>query len=394
MKLTIVTKARRDRVLFLISLPDSPEFEAHADDVADCVRNSRAFGADVVESINAKTLSQIINYDVVIVIAHHDISNNYLELADGILPLEDFVAALPPDFNGVLDFSSCNSAIVFDKIKDRCPDSLVMTPTDEVGLLLNLVVYQTVIKHLTNKHWRSYIQIYNKVLKKAKRLHSLHSNGEIPMQPSQKLGTGKSSIIVPDQVRKTKPFQVIIKLRKDKESGLLSFNTLLLDSNNNLQERTTTVPIKTGDTISMRLYFISPERDLIHLRDGQSRYDCVWQGEECTTTFQASVDLSFKQLFFVGRLIISVNDIAIGEGIFMTKVLDKSNSSTRNITLIDYTLTQESSGTKAMMIAQLEAQASRLRQRIPRTSKKDILANYKAELRVIEDCLTFLKKNI
>ncbi|MBQ3363738.1 MAG: hypothetical protein IJG42_07315 [Muribaculaceae bacterium] len=394
MKLTIVTKARRDRVLFLISLPDSPEFATYADNVADCVRDSRAFGADVVESINAKTLSQIINYDVVIVIAHHDISNNNLELADGPLSLEDFVAALPPDFNGVLDFSSCYSAIVFDEIKDRCPNCLVMTPTDEVGLLLNLVLYPTIIKRLTNKHRDSYIKIYNKVFKKAKRMHSFHTDGEIPMQPSQKLGTGKSSILVPDQVRKTKPFQIIIKLRKDKESDMLSFNTLLLDSNNNLQEGTTTVPIKTGDTISMQLDFISPDRDLIQLHDGNSRFDCVWQGEECTTAFQASVDRSFKQLFFVGRLIISINSGAIGEGMFMTKVPKESNSSTRNIPFYHYTLTQESSGAETMMIVQLEALASRLKKRLPRTYKKEILANYKADLRIIEDCLTFLKKNV
>ena len=108
MILNILSKAQHNQVLFLVSLPQEPEFMVHSASVARCTSQIKKMGVDVIEDINTETLSRANEYDVVIVVAHLDDRSNELVLSNRTIPLEEFVRALPKDFSGTLDFSSCN----------------------------------------------------------------------------------------------------------------------------------------------------------------------------------------------------------------------------------------------------------------------------------------------
>ena len=148
MKLNFFSSPQRDRILFLISLPQNQEFMIHSASVARCINQIKKMGVDVAEDINADILAKASQYDVVIVVAHLDNKSNELVLSNNKMQLEEFVTDLPKDFSGTLDFSSCNSSIVYDKIKEQCPNSIVKTANEEVGLNLRLSVYPSFLKRL------------------------------------------------------------------------------------------------------------------------------------------------------------------------------------------------------------------------------------------------------
>ena len=135
---TMSTMQRR-RILFLISLPQTPEFEKDREDVQECLNELRALQVDVREHIERDDLANANSYDVVIVVAHHDSKNDVLVLADGTMKMTDFVNSLPADFKGVLDFSSCYSATAYQAIKTRCPQCRVQAALVEVRLLQRMI---------------------------------------------------------------------------------------------------------------------------------------------------------------------------------------------------------------------------------------------------------------
>ena len=94
------------RILFLVSLPSTPEFQRHDGLVEECLDKLHREGVKTSQTIDRETLSTISKYDVVIVFAHLDENRNELVLRDNRLSITSFVDSLPKDFKGVLDFSS------------------------------------------------------------------------------------------------------------------------------------------------------------------------------------------------------------------------------------------------------------------------------------------------
>lgn len=372
MKLNFFSNAQRDRILFMISLPQKPEFMIHSASVVRCTNQIRKMGVEVIEQINAEILSHANQYDVVIVVAHLDERRNELELSDSVMPLDEFVSDLPKDFSGTLDFSSCNSSIVFEKIKKQCPNCTVKAANEEVGLNLRLTVYPSFIKRLLKKCKKTYDQIYEDELKKAEYFYNrIHSDRATDVQRSQKLGKGKSAIFVPVQVAKSKPFQVIVKLLQDEADETMSFKSLSLDSSGNAQVHLTNIPVKTGDRISARLQFVSGENELIHLQNEQDSFKLDWQGRMCEKTFQAVIDLDYTKPFIFGRLTISINEKEIGDCLFLTKVATDSNGSSLDVPLILYQAGQAHSKVKTIMNAYLEHQIVSLKYRLTKTKDKE-----------------------
>jgi hypothetical protein len=71
-----------------------------------------------------------------------------LELRDGLLTMDELVAAIPVGFDGVLDLSVCNSVAFGESIKRRRPDCLVVENVFLARADLRLVRYGLVVSQL------------------------------------------------------------------------------------------------------------------------------------------------------------------------------------------------------------------------------------------------------
>ena len=73
---------QREKILFMISLPQTAEFETCKDYVSDCINKLSERGVDVCESIHLEDLATISQYNIVIIVAHHDTYDDSLLLAE------------------------------------------------------------------------------------------------------------------------------------------------------------------------------------------------------------------------------------------------------------------------------------------------------------------------
>ena len=83
------------KILFLISLPQTKGFEKYQELVNWCVNKLREKCVDVRETIHREDLACISLYDIVIVVAHHNVDENVLCLSDGKLSIDTFINSLP-----------------------------------------------------------------------------------------------------------------------------------------------------------------------------------------------------------------------------------------------------------------------------------------------------------
>lgn len=74
-----------------------------------------------------------------------------IEFRDGMCTTPDFLAAIPPDFSGVLHLAACHSVLVGQAVKDRCVRCLAVMNRYPTALLFRLMEYILVIECLSSK---------------------------------------------------------------------------------------------------------------------------------------------------------------------------------------------------------------------------------------------------
>lgn len=209
------------RILFMLSLPQTAEFEACKENVSECIYNLRKKGVDVRESIHRKDLATINQYNIVIIVAHHDTDGDALLLADGKLSMDNFVNSIPEDFCGELDFSSCYSASVMKAIKNRCPNCHIQASIHQTTLELRLMAYPYVIDIVNEDNSIEYHDAYMKVLDMILEAASDSSEVEGEQTEHAKLGNQLSSVYAPSEVKRASKFMIQLILHYDSGSGTI-----------------------------------------------------------------------------------------------------------------------------------------------------------------------------
>ena len=248
------------RILFMISLPQTAEFETCNEHVSGCINKLREKGVDVCESIHHEDLATISQYDIVIIVAHHDTDDDALLLADGKLSMDDFVNSIPEDFCGELDFSSCYSASVMKGIKDRCPNCHIQASIHQTTLALRLLAYPYVIDIVNEDNNIEYHDAYMKVLDMM-----LEAATEIPEVEDielVKLGQKYTSVFMPEKVTRGEFFKLQIKMHLDIDTGTLYFEDAKGNDPNTAQRKKNVAikNIQIGDELLLNLFFLDGDR--------------------------------------------------------------------------------------------------------------------------------------
>ena len=209
------------RILFMISLPQTAEFETCNENVSECINKLREKRVDICESIHREDLATLNQYDIVIIVAHHDTDDDALLLADGKLSMDDFVNSIPEDFCGELDFSSCYSASAMKAIKDRCPNCHIQASIHQTNLIVRLLAYPYVIDIVNEDNHIEYHDAYMKVLDMILKAASESSESEEEQPEHVKLGNQLSSVYAPSEVKRGSKFMIQLILHYDSESGTI-----------------------------------------------------------------------------------------------------------------------------------------------------------------------------
>lgn len=257
------------RILFMISLPQTAEFESCKDHVSDCINKLSERGVDVCESIHREDLATISQYDIVIIVAHHDTDDDALLLADGKLSMDDFVNSIPKDFCGELDFSSCYSASVMKAIKDRCPNCHIQASIHQTTLALRLMAYPFVIDLINEDEKIEYHDAYMKVLDMILEAASEQSEDNEELE-HVKLGGEKTSVYSPREVMRNSVFQILVFFHYDSENEVVKAKAIRRQNDAEVcDEFDIPISLKKDDEIAITLCFESTDNANIKVKNDE-----------------------------------------------------------------------------------------------------------------------------
>lgn len=379
-------KPKHRQVKFLISLPNRSEFHKDKKTVEGFLRRIQSSGATVVSDISKESLSDISGYDVVIIVAHHDINRDGLETRMGLLNTSALISLLPKDFHGIVDLSCCYSDTLMNSIKEHCPDCHVQATSIQTTLLFRLSIYPTVIKNFVSDNKREYHDIYKMVFDQALSLIRKRGLSNSSHDNTVKLGAQASSVFSPSVVKRNVPFMVQFFFHKDTESDNVLFMAKRMDPSTGLVD-TQQLPIKLKmrDRIAIDVSIISPENNLIKIDNPVK--EIVWGNFTTKLQFALTVDPNFKADSFLVDGKIEVNRVPMGACMFRVSVEDKTNEVPAHVDLIPYNREKEHDNIVANTREKLLGQMEKLQKRISECNDLSALQQLNNDLTVCKGCI-------
>ena len=321
----IVSTMQRRRILFLISLPQTPEFENDKKDVNECLNELRDLQVDVREHIEREDLANANCYDIVIVVAHHDSDNDVLVLANGTMKMSDFVYSLPTDYKGIIDFSSCYSASAYQAIKNHCPQCKVQAALIEVRLLQRLIMYPSLVEYLNEDPEIDYHEAYKEVSLAFDEFAESKEKGQDEPEMTQ-LGQQMSSIYSPSEVKRDCPFQILVFFHYDAEKEVVKVKAQRWQTNAIIRDDfEIPIEMKEGEKISLTLSFDSPDNANIKEKDGEYNKTITIQKVMVVERFVVTVLPDFKGNGFLANIEMAKEDICFIRCAFNIDVVDHEN---------------------------------------------------------------------
>ena len=317
---------QRKKILFLISLPSTSEFQECVSDVNECLDELRQLHVDVREHIRREDIAEANNYDVVIVVAHRDISSDELVLADGTMLIKDFVSSIPSDFKGVIDFSSCYSATAFNAIKDRCPQCKVQVAVVETTLLRRLIIYPSIVECLYDNPTIDYAAAYKEVSKAFDYAMDEIDSKDSDIVPMTHLGEQMTSIYAPKEVKRDSVFQIIVFFHYDFEKGVIKVKAERWQTNAIIRDDFE-IPIllNENDEISVSLSFDSTDNNNIRVKDNEYSKTIAIKKELLVEKFIVIVMPDFRGNSFLANIEMTKEDEPFIRCAFNIDVVDSLN---------------------------------------------------------------------
>lgn len=382
---------RHNKALFLISLPQTSEFLSCKDKIQSCIE--KLMQRDVVchEEISPTLLAKANKYEYVIVVAHKDEKRDALALANGFMSIDEFVNSFPTNFNGTLDFSSCHSASAMKKIKERCPNCHVLTSIGQTTLPLRLFMYPYIFDMLYEDKSMTYHDAYQEVLQAIADNISHNSTA----QHSVKLGKQQSTIYAPSAVKRQKPFLVQLFFHNDTDTGSVDIQAKRFDpETQKVETQDLPLKLKMKDRISVCLKFVSHDKNLIQLEDDIDTKNIVWLGQTTKVQFCVTVDKDFHYDSFVGKLMIEINCVPIGECYFNIKVAEEEYVAPTDIKLVRHNFEEEQKAARKASLTHFKDSLSKINEKISKASDATELRRLEHIKQVCSNCINIIENGV
>ena len=321
----IVSTMQHRHILFLISLPQTPEFEKDREDVKECLNELRELQVDVREHIERNDLAEANCYDIVIVVAHHDSDNDDLILANGTMKMADFVNCLPSDFKGVIDLSSCYSATAYQAIKTRCPQCKVQAALVEVRLLQRIIMYPSLVEFLNEDLDVDYHEAYEEVSIAFEEYAESKKIRQDEPEMTQ-LGQQMSSIYSPSEVKRDCPFQILVFFHYDSDKEVVRVKAQRWQTNALIRDDfEIPIEMKEGEKIIVTLSFDSSDNANIIENNGEYKKCITIKKEMVAERFKVTVLPDFKGNGFLANVEMAKDDVCFIRCAFNIDVTDHEN---------------------------------------------------------------------
>ncbi len=338
-------------------------------------------GAIIIEELTTKRLQSIADSDIAIIIAHHSDVKDEIEMADGMVTTSEFIEAIPAEFSGLLDLSSCFSSTIQLPIKMHCPNCHVLAVKDKIPLQRRITTYDYVIKEMSQPATRRliqerlnndttsenqilledmepYMRDYLEIVKSAYAIILKVLNGSnVSVNPEVVYlgGSIQSSVFAPKQVEKGQVFQIQIAIHKSEDTETVEIAAREADGSTSLRNPLRlSFELKKDDYVDIALKIDSAYKG--DFKAFRSRDSFRWGNEPRFTSFNVLVSDQCKSKSCHANIKICVNKLPAGTITFTSEVVDElpQKNMAAEISLQGYNKEKEMSEAKSSLLLQLK----------------------------------------
>lgn len=310
-------------------------YKKSAKSLRNTLNNIHERGVDVIAQFSISDIKKIVEYDVVIIIAHHSDSSDEIEIGGECVKTIDFVNSIPEHTEAIIDMTSCYSDYLIPRIKGRIPHSRIIGIDVSTSLPFRLFLLEKIIKALVNDSSLSYIDALKNILS------SLPSDKRVLKltEESNAIHLGKrdikSTVAAPFKAYKGESFIVSVFIHKEEDKDEVELLSKAIDEDTEIRSsKKISVKIKKGDKIDLQLSI--PEKIKSYFLIDKKKRTIRWEGNTDSVEFVVSVSDKCGFLDFIGRIHVYINQEPQFDMLFKTKIIEKEASSNSSLNEADY----------------------------------------------------------
>lgn len=310
-------------------------YKKSAKSLRNTLNNIHERGVDVIAQFSISDIKKIVEYDVVIIIAHHSDSSDEIEIGGECVKTIDFVNSIPENTEAIIDMTSCYSDYLIPRIKGRIPHSRIIGIDVSTSLPFRLFLLEMIIKALANDSSLSYIDALKNILS------TLPSDkkGLKLTEESNAIHLGKrdikSTVAAPFKAYKGESFIISVFIHKEEDKDEVELLSKAIDEDTEIRSsKKISVKIKKGDKIDLQLSV--PENIKSYFLIDKKKRTIRWEGNTDSVEFVVSVSDKCGFLDFIGRIHVYINQEPQFDMLFKTKIIEKEASYNSSLNEADY----------------------------------------------------------
>lgn len=296
-------------------------YKQTAEEIQSTIDELRSRNVFVTDLTSIEDFASAFNdYENVVVIAHRHRNLFSLDFMGNTVAVDDVVAAIPQDFKGIIDFSSCYSEEFMLRAKCRAPEANIISAGTLSDVSLRLFLYRNVAKHMANNPKVCYLEalrhITEMILREAQASAGRKNTflgGDVGDNSINSMVN--ASAFAPAQAQKGDFFFVQVYFYKHNECDIVSALAQNADSEAEQKSRANMLlKLESGDKIDV-------EMRVMGLPEVAASKSIIWQDNYTKVTFGVEVPTGFDKSRMMVEVLVSVNGAMLGELSFVVDIV-------------------------------------------------------------------------
>lgn len=305
-------------------------YSSTANKIKDCVNSLMGKGVTILSVSSLRDLESVFTHSVVIITAHR---HRYLDCFDfmgNAIPFDDVANIIPYEYNGIVDISSCHSALFQMQWKKKKMNAKYIAASTESSIDLRLFIYEHVIRYMVSHPNKSYLQSLEVIISRIQSSENKNTNKRENVLLGgntihQEQNGMSASAYAPSEIAKGDDMMIQVYVYENQEHKIIIASAKNADEDSLERNR---IPLnfslKHGDKVMIQL-------NIRHISQLSQSKSFVWQGKTLRSYFYVTIPQNYDKKKCFAEIIMSVNDAPLGELSFTTKVVDE-NTSERMVT--------------------------------------------------------------
>lgn len=301
------------------------KYQTTANKIRECVNFLSRKGVTIMNVCSLSDLANVFTHSVVIITAHRHRYLDSFDFMGNAISFSDVADMIPNNYCGTIDVSSCHSASFQMQWKKKKINAKYIAASTESSIDLRLFIYEHVIRYMLSHPCKSYLQSLEVILnriqysanEKNKKREDIFLGGKNYVEHH---GEICASVFAPAEIAIGDDMMIQVYIYEDKEH-----NNVVISANNadeGASERDCiplNLNLKGGDKVKIQL-------SILHCPELAQLKSIIWQGRTAKSHFNVTLPTIFDKKKCFVEIIISVNDVPLGELSFTTKVVNAFSS--------------------------------------------------------------------